>query len=299
MRKMNEPTRALIHRLLLGLVATALTAGVASAQPLNDNCADAAPWTAGTPYSTVGATTDGADFTGVCDPGPLPDDQIFNDVWYCWIAPTSGPARFESFSSTATGARIAVYESCACPADNADLLACAEPPAPFIPISELTIDVVAGTSYLLRVGGTTPTETPEGFLTIAAFVPSPSNLVCDDSVPGEVTLTWDLPVAFTFDSIEIWLNGGIEATLPPTATDYLFAVPPALPVPFSLSVVGIIPGGLSAIGCSVGTPFPDDCASPVNVVTGFTYDFDTVGASTDGPVLSPNCDPSPDPDDQI
>src|SRR5438094_225937 len=76
----RHPTRALVTALLLSLT-WGWSCGRAFGQPANDNCAAAIDVTAGaTPFSTVGATTDGPDEPGSCVTGGY--SQIGADVWF-------------------------------------------------------------------------------------------------------------------------------------------------------------------------------------------------------------------------
>ncbi len=272
---------------------------VAVAQPGNDDCGNADPLIPGAPVFTFGATTDGPDLAGFCDPGPG-DDQVYNDVWYCWTAPIDGVATLNLFSFLG-GGRVAVYESCACPATPASAIACGQSLTPFDPLVFLDFTVVAGESYLIQVGSQDASTFVDGVLELFVPLPLISNLVCDDSTPGEVAMTWDLPSGFTFDSIEIQLSGTFQAALPATATDYVFVIPPSLPVPYTLCVLGLTPGGSSVTCCTLGIVFPpaDDCATASSISTGQQIDIDTSVASTDGPDLAPFCDPGPGADDQI
>ncbi|MCA8962046.1 MAG: hypothetical protein KDC38_16080, partial [Planctomycetes bacterium] len=141
------------------LSAWILLATNALAQPpfANDDCAAALP--IGTPFfgdfDTIGATTDGPDLAPFCDPSPGADDQIYDDLWYCWSPSFDGPHRLE-IQGFAEPVRVAIYEGCTCPVTPSTVLACDET-AMFSPLpTTLNFDAIAGLSYAIRVGTAMP-----------------------------------------------------------------------------------------------------------------------------------------------
>lgn len=284
---------------IIALTVTLFSWGSAHAQFGNDDCASAFPILDVAPIETIGATTDGSDLAGFCDPGPLPDDQIYDDVWFCYTATFTGPARASALLFGP--GRLAVYEGCSCPADPALVIGCAENDLMGIEVG-VDFAAVAGESYLIRAGAQSPGAPVDGLLQVGVFVPTISGLVCDDTVPGEITATWTLPTSPPpFDSLEISVNGIPTASLAGTETSYTYFLPPAGPTFNEICVTGIIASlGLTTTACcSVGVPVPfnDECAQAEPVLGGFAF-FTGVG-TTDGSSLAGFCDPGPLPDDQI
>jgi hypothetical protein len=116
--------------------------------PANDNCEDRIEIFEGaTPFVTVGATTDGpphasCDFFG--------DQQVNQDIWYNYNAPASGTLTV-SLCGSSYDTKVAVYEGCDCPVSDLNKLACNDDSCGLQ--SELTVQVVAGNCYKIRVGG--------------------------------------------------------------------------------------------------------------------------------------------------
>ncbi len=153
--------------------------------PPNDDCGNAFP-IAGDgffPYSTIHATTD-----GYAEPSCNFnfDDRIKNDVWFCWTAPCTGTATITDCHLALGDSRIAVYDGCACPAEEADPIACGDDQCgPFNLNSYLTFDAVAGQDYMIRVG-----NFPYPFILIPAVglmhiecEPAMDNDDCENATP--------------------------------------------------------------------------------------------------------------------
>jgi len=171
-----------------GTIFAAMASGAASAggPPANDDCANAIPVTdsiTGTQFSTVYATTDG---------NPIPHtmcsqlnliEQIANDVWFEYTADCTGTVTFSTCGS-AFDTKMAVYDACgaASPPSNAALLACDDRGCGFQ--AEVTIDVVQGQCYKIRIGSPAfegPNEGPTGlgFLDIHC---KPANDDCANAI---------------------------------------------------------------------------------------------------------------------
>lgn len=141
--------------------------GSAVGQVANDSCTSPAQLPSGystTPYSTVGATTDGA-ATPVCL--FFSQSQVFNDVWFCWTPSVSDLVSVSTCGST-FDTKIAVYASCAsgaCP-DPASAIACNDDACGTS--SRLSFAATAGQSYMIRLGAYAATGQGSGNLVIAS-----------------------------------------------------------------------------------------------------------------------------------
>ena len=115
--------------------------------PPNNPCASATVVTTGTttPFSTCGATTDGVG--SPCN--------LANDVWFKWTASCSGSVTIDTCGSSFDTV-LSVYASTACPPPANSLVACNDD-ALLGPncwwSSQVTFNAVAGTTYVIRVGG--------------------------------------------------------------------------------------------------------------------------------------------------
>ncbi len=142
-----------------------------SPAPVNDNCQNALAATVGLQTFTLcSATTDGQPV--VCsfdDAGP--DDQIHQDVWYCFSPSCTNPVTVSTVGS-GLETRIAVYAGCGCAGATGQLLACAgnstgSPTGGSI----ASFTAQAGESYMIRVGTATGTSaTGEGVLRLSRDV---------------------------------------------------------------------------------------------------------------------------------
>ncbi len=116
--------------------------------PVNDACDQAAPVANGqTPFLTVAATTGGP--FAICDEGTF---VFLNDVWFLYTPPCTGFATIHT-SDTATNfdTLLAVYFA-GCPVSS-NPLACSDDDLGCGDASEVTLLVVQGIPYLVRVGG--------------------------------------------------------------------------------------------------------------------------------------------------
>jgi hypothetical protein len=102
-----------------------------------------------TPFDVAGATFD-------C-PGP-PSwcmQTMENDLWYDWTAPASGVATIQTCDGANTpDTGLVVYEGCECPVEDGRIVECNDfQRDPCFLGSKVTIPVVAGNCYKLRLGG--------------------------------------------------------------------------------------------------------------------------------------------------
>ncbi len=168
------------------------------------------------PFSTKQATPDGP---GECMTSP--------NLWYCYTAPCTGTSTI-SLCESSYDTKLAVYDGVdpnVDPMMGCDDNSCGQQ-------SELDVDVVAGNSYLIEVGGWS-NYTGNGILNISCDGP-PGNDNCEDVTP--VLLTDDVPVTFTgnntyathqcdfFDGAHTWHAFTINTTMNVTL-DYCSTYP--------------------------------------------------------------------------
>jgi V8-like Glu-specific endopeptidase len=120
--------------------------------PSNDNCFQAIVVGEGTfNFDSTGATTDGPNEPGACN--FFSYTQIGSDIWYRYVPSCTGNATFDLCSSS-FDTKLAVYNGSACPgsasADGCNDDACG--PGQGLQ-SQVVHPVVAGNSYLVRIGG--------------------------------------------------------------------------------------------------------------------------------------------------
>jgi len=121
--------------------------------PSNDNCSDAIPIQVGlTPFSSFGATTDGADEPGCF--GGFNEAAIRSDVWFTFHSDCDGLANL-SLCNSNYDTKVIVYTGTSCDTTGAALVCnddfCGNPDAPFQ--SFVSFPIQTGQSYLIRVGG--------------------------------------------------------------------------------------------------------------------------------------------------
>ena len=144
----------------------------------NDNCLDRKPILQDdlTPFSTVGATTDG--------PNPASCVDINQDIWYNFT-PLADDNYDISLCGSSYDTTLAVYLGCACPV-GADI-ACNDD---FCGLqSQVNVALVGGQCYKIRVGGF-DTATGAGQILISKRVPGCDDLACPPgaSLEGEPCL---------------------------------------------------------------------------------------------------------------
>ncbi|MEZ5082639.1 MAG: hypothetical protein R2750_04220 [Bacteroidales bacterium] len=129
--------------------------------PTNDDCANAIPINEVTdlPFSTVGATASGDNPGCEGDPDPV-------DIWYAYTASTSGLTLHLTYAEAAL-TRLAIWDAC-----GGNLLACNDGfgPVCFAQQSSIKMQVAAGVTYYVQVGGNDAT-TGTGDLTIFLDIP--------------------------------------------------------------------------------------------------------------------------------
>jgi hypothetical protein len=146
--------------------------GGGCAAPVNDNCANRAGIAASVPFSTCGATTDGATVT--CN-GSF---QVFNDIWYNYPAHTTGTLTLSTCGAT-FNSRMAIYATGTCVGvTQASLVTCGDSQCG--DDATVTFPVVSLNNYAIRIGGNTAGDAGSGTLTMT-FVAAPACLADFDS----------------------------------------------------------------------------------------------------------------------
>jgi hypothetical protein len=139
-------------------------ASVALAQPANDGCAAATAISGATTvtFDTAGATTDGPVEASCLFFG---SNQIFNDVWYCWTAASTGTMRVSTCTFTALDTKIAVYAGCVCPDGSVGPIACVDDACGTQ--TQVDFNATAGQAYMIRLGSFGAAATGAGTMSIA------------------------------------------------------------------------------------------------------------------------------------
>ncbi len=134
--------------------------------PVNDSCANPIAVVNGaTDFGNLRATNDGpTEF-------PLCGSTIGADVWYCYTASCSGNLT-ANLCNSGFDTVLAVYDNCTCPTGTS-AIACNNDSCGVQ--SELTVPVVAGEQYLIRVGGAS-SATGAGTLSLNC---TPTGACCD------------------------------------------------------------------------------------------------------------------------
>jgi len=171
---------------LLGIAVLMSLAGQANAQPANNNCVNALPIGDGsTPFSTVGATTDGPAH-GSCEF----DGQTYEDIWFEYTALCSGELTVSTCDTAAYDTDLAVYDGCNCGTLSGDLLACNDDRSGCANYSSIvTVTAIMGQCYLIRVGGWQPGHEGTGTLEITCLDQATTPGACchsDDTCTQEI-----------------------------------------------------------------------------------------------------------------
>ena len=100
-----------------------------------------------TPFSTIGATTDGPAEPGACTKGGY--DQIGSDIWFAYVPTETGTVTVGTCDAD-FDTKIAVYAGSSCPT-SASAVGCNDDGCG--PQSEVTFLARSGQAYRVRVGG--------------------------------------------------------------------------------------------------------------------------------------------------
>jgi hypothetical protein len=147
--------------------------------PANDSCAAPTAISGGGPFpwSNLSATTDGpAESCGTPN----------QDVWYTWVAPTSGTYLLDLCAGTpsTTDTVVAVYAATTCPPIAFSAIACDDDFCSFAGPSKATFSASGGSTYLVRIGGYAGAE-GSGTFTLGPPPPPPANDDC--STPSAIS----------------------------------------------------------------------------------------------------------------
>ncbi len=197
-----------------GCIGT-FTVGIASCTPntcppLSDNCNDRAGIPIGsTPFDTTNATTDGPAHAS-CQQSGTTDQQVGNDVWFNHPCQFTGTLDIDTCGST-FDTKLAVYNGYGCADFETRLMACNDDNTAATPTgcgagtlqSKITINVVCGEHYTIRVGGFNG-AVGTGVLTLTAH-PAAQGACCDAS--GACVLTYQTCCTTTW-------NGGASCSAP-------------------------------------------------------------------------------------
>ncbi len=151
--------------------ALSIIANVPPTPPANDDCANATviPAQGSYMFDNSFAATDGADLAGFCDLGGAGDDNVHKDVWFQYTPALSECTYITMFGLAGFDTRLAIYDATTCPDDPAAVIACSDDEQQ--PISQpfeagFDVDLVAGTTYLIRIGSYS-NNSPVGFGTFS------------------------------------------------------------------------------------------------------------------------------------
>ena len=164
--------------------------------PTNDDCTDAPEIFDGfTPFTIANAVNDGPSQLVEC----IWDNTFLKDIWYEYTSTCTGTLEVSACTQTSYTTWVGAYADCGCPQDTLDLIDCAFANADCIGGEILTVPVVAGQCYKVRVaaGNDVLPSQGGGLVHIACRVPGDD--VGDGSDLGsmEGTVTFDTQGATT------------------------------------------------------------------------------------------------------
>jgi hypothetical protein len=157
-----------------GDVTLLVTGGGGVIPPENDNCSYRGTTVVpgATPFSTIGATTDGAAYA-VCNFNGF--NQITNDIWFNYQTNCTGTLTVDTCStSTDFDTRIAISRGIFCPG-SAPIACNDDGPGCTAGRARVSVPVAAGEYFIIRVGGTNG-ATGTGVLTITCTPPCDPDL---------------------------------------------------------------------------------------------------------------------------
>lgn len=205
--------------------------------PANDACANAISISVGSnqQFTNVNGTTDGPSHSGDSPCFQFGQLSINQDIWYTFTPDFTGTVQWTNCEDSNFDSRMGVYQpGSACPPLPEDLLGCNDD-GPSCPAetfrSEMFFDVVAGETYLLRLGGYDSGES--GFGTFDLINNSPPEPPANDDCANAIE-TFILTPAEADD----FADAQIGTTIGATSADDNFVDPPCL------EAEGFNPGGL-------------------------------------------------------
>jgi hypothetical protein len=123
--------------------------GGGTAPPNNDDCGNRSGIPLGdTPFSTVGASTDGPAHAACSFSG---NNQVTSDVWFNYPSGCDGQLVISTCAGTTFNTKIAVYDGYGCENYESRLIGCSDDLCGTQ--SSVTINAVSGAYYTIRVGG--------------------------------------------------------------------------------------------------------------------------------------------------
>ncbi len=181
-----------------GTVKVKVTGGGGVVPAQNDDCSGRIGVSLGnTAFNTVGSSTDGP--AEACSSA----GTFTNDVWFNYPSQCTGQLTIQTCGAVSYNSRIAVYSGAGCSNLPARFLACNDDAAGCGVGSKLTIPVVSGQNYTIRVGGTSG-ATGTGTLNLSCVIP------CAADFNGDGALDF-----FDYDDFVTCFEGG---TCPPGKT---------------------------------------------------------------------------------
>jgi len=267
---------------------TSMTVRMLGVAP-NDVCTSAQLVSVPTPAPIPWDNTNGLDSAGL-------SCLVSKDIWYAFIAPTAGQIGVTLGNGDV---RAAAYHDPSggtlCPTDS-DLLECYQ--CQFVLgsgcISPGTFDfpVQAGQRYLLRLGGWNQTAFSGDFELDYVNAP-PAGVVCDGSVPDQVTASYSVPAGSDYDlGVDVHINGALIATIPQTQSSYTHLLGAGFTgtVEVGFAGRGSTMGSTGVVACEAayGAPANDLCANALSVTTG-TTPYDTTISILDPSVPTSGC----------
>ncbi len=161
--------------------------------PSNNACASPAPISDGTtPFSTVGATTDGLPL--VCEGG---SPSFERDIWFTYVAPCAGPVTISTCNDADFDTLIAVYFPGACPPSSP--VTCSDDAPACGTTSEVEFEAFKALPYVIRVGGKNGAA-GTGNITIACGAGPACAWDCDGSADGNVNINDLLALLGQYDA---------------------------------------------------------------------------------------------------
>ncbi len=144
--------------------------------PVNDDCENSiAIFDGDTAFSTIDATTDGPAHGG-CEF----DGQTYHDIWYHYTATCDGVLTVSTCNQADYDTDLVVYAGCNCASLN--LLGCNDDTDECSGFSsEVSVPVIPGNCYLVRVGGWSQGDMGSGTVTLSCSEAGP----CGDPAAGD------------------------------------------------------------------------------------------------------------------
>jgi hypothetical protein len=164
----------------------------------NDDCANADPISGKGlfAFDNSAATTDGPQGHSACLQFGL--TGLDNDVWFCWTATSTDTVQVDTCGLTSVDTKIAVYDGCACPVDDARLLACNDDVCGLQ--SSLQFSAVANQQYLIRVGTFPGAAGGVGQFRIQN-INTPANDLCQNAI-GPLAVPSSTPGSTSFATVD-------------------------------------------------------------------------------------------------